>query len=86
MVPEDFVAEQLNSVLSDMHVDVVSQNSSTECYSYCFQLIFLFLAFMIQETLKKITPIIPQESGKPSHKIFCLCTLKTISKLIGCWV
>ncbi|RVW28184.1 Thiamine biosynthetic bifunctional enzyme TH1, chloroplastic [Vitis vinifera] len=26
IVPEDFVAEQLKSVLSDMHVDVVSQN------------------------------------------------------------
>jgi hydroxymethylpyrimidine/phosphomethylpyrimidine kinase len=26
MVPEDFVAQQLNSVLSDMNVDVVSQN------------------------------------------------------------
>lgn len=31
-MPEDFVAEQLKSVLSDMDVDVVSQN--TECYSY----------------------------------------------------
>lgn len=28
---EDFVAEQLKSVLSDMHVDVVSYSS--ECYS-----------------------------------------------------
>lgn len=46
-MPEDFVAEQLNAVLSDMHVDVVSPNS--ECYSYCFQLIFLFVTFMIQE-------------------------------------
>lgn len=26
IVPEDFVAEQLKSVLSDMQVDVVSQN------------------------------------------------------------
>lgn len=30
-MPEDFVAEQLKSVLSDMHVDVVSQYS--KCYS-----------------------------------------------------
>jgi len=32
IVPEDFVAEQLQSVLSDMHVDVVSENS--DCNSY----------------------------------------------------
>lgn len=43
MVPEDFVAEQLKSVLSDMHVHVVSKNS--EYYSYYFQVFPIFSYF-----------------------------------------
>lgn len=67
MVPEDFVAQQLNSVLSDMNVDVVS-------------LQFFFLFFIDAPLIYWLTLNTHMEHRHWKHRYWCFDTDNILMK------
>ncbi|XP_057494460.1 thiamine biosynthetic bifunctional enzyme TH1, chloroplastic-like [Actinidia eriantha] len=64
IVPEDFVAEQLKSVLSDMHVDVVSPISMACFLPLAYsRLLFRVLSSSLLEAALVVDPVMVSTSG-----------------------